>query len=152
MSTHVIMDVYDFMSRLKALIPPRGQHQIIYFGVFSPACNERDFFRLVPGSKKREFYKAPKPKSEDPEKDPKLDPANRLNFSAWARHLKRTFKVDVSRCSKCGGEMKIMAILQKREEIARYLDHVSGYQRGPPVDKITTSHSAEVISDILTVE
>jgi hypothetical protein len=134
-TTHVIMNPMDFMSRLKSLVPPPGQHQIIYFGVFSPACEDRDQFRLVPGTKKCDFYKAPKPKSDKAEKDPKLDTSTPLNHSAWARHLKRTFKVDVSRCSRCGSDMKMMAILHNKAEIARYLDHVSGYQRGPPVDQ-----------------
>jgi len=146
------MDVFEFLSRLKALIPPPGQHQILYFGVLSPACAERDSFRLIKGTKKKEFYNAPKPKSDNPEKDPKLDPANRLNFSAWARHLKRTFKGDVSRCSRCGGEMKIMAILHNKAEIARYLDHVDGYQRGPPAEGAKATGFVEAISELLTTE
>ncbi len=87
-----------------------------------------------------------------PEKDQKLDTTNALKHSAWARHLKRTFKVDVSRCSACGSDMKIMAIIHNKAEIARYLDHVKGYQRGPPETGDDNSVKCEVISELLTVD
>ena len=152
-TTHVLMEPFEFLSRLKALIPPPGQHQIIYFGVFSPNCEDREDFRLISGSKKCEFYKAPKPLSDKPEKDPKLDTTNALKHSAWARHLKRTFKVDVSRCSACGSDMKIMAIIYNKAEIARYLDHVKGYQRGPPPEVgDDVSIKVEAISELMTAD
>ena len=152
-TTHVLMEPFEFLSRLKALIPPPGQHQIIYFGVFSPNCEDREDFRLISGSKKCEFYKAPKPLSDKPEKDPKLDTTNALKHSAWARHLKRTFKVDVSRCSACGSDMKIMAIIHNKAEIDRYLDHVKGYQRGPPPEVgDDVSIKVEAISELMTAD
>ena len=39
----------------------------------------------------------------------------------WARLLKRVFKIDVSVCPDCGGQMKIIACLTDTESIRRYL-------------------------------
>ena len=77
----------------------------------------------------RDFYKPKKSDVQSAQSQPKS-----LDHSAWARHLKRTFQVDVSRCTKCQSPMKIMAVLTDEREINRYLDHVAGYQRAPPLE------------------
>ena len=92
-------------------------------------CKDQDQLRLVPDSKKKDFYK---PKVTDDQST--KSHSKSLDRSAWARHLKRTFQVDVSRCSKCLSPMKIMAVLTDEREINRYLDHVAGYQRAPPLE------------------
>ncbi len=53
--------------------------------------------------------------------------------------LSKVFKIDVSTCEKCGGEMEAICAVQKPEAIKRYLAHIGiDYKppaRGPPLLK-----------------
>ena len=42
----------------------------------------------------------------------------------WARRLKRVFKIDIETCSKCGGEMKIIASIEDPTVIHQILAHL----------------------------
>jgi hypothetical protein len=42
----------------------------------------------------------------------------------WASLLRRTFEVDVLRCSKCGGALRVLSVITDRETIQRILSHV----------------------------
>jgi hypothetical protein len=62
----------------------------------------------------------------------------------WAERLKRVFKIDVSVCSHCGGEVKIIACIEDAEIIEKILTHLDAKSdapvnhlpksRGPPQD------------------
>jgi hypothetical protein len=42
----------------------------------------------------------------------------------WASLLQRTFEVDVLRCAKCGGSVRVLSVITDREAIRRILSHV----------------------------
>jgi hypothetical protein len=46
----------------------------------------------------------------------------------WAALLRRTFEVDVLACPKCGGQLKVMAVITQPEPVRRVLEHL----RMPP--------------------
>jgi hypothetical protein len=50
--------------------------------------------------------------------------------------LAQVFKIDVSICKKCGGDLAVVCAMNKAEEIARYLKHAKiDYEppsRAPP--------------------
>ncbi len=146
-TTHLIMQPFEFLSRLKSLIPPRGQNQVLYFGVFAPSASDRESFRLGAGARKKSFYRPKPPPAAGELPPPQPRP---MDSSSWTRHLKRTFQVDVSRCSRFGADMRIKAVIQDSSEIARYLDHVQGYQRAPPEaaePKLPASRVVEFLVD-----
>ncbi len=63
---------------------------------------------------------------------------------SWARRLKRVFGVEIERCTRCGGQLKIIASIEEPQLIAKILSHLEPaapeqYQselalrkRGPP--------------------
>ena len=63
---------------------------------------------------------------------------------SWARRLKRVFGVEIESCTRCGGELKIIASIEEPQLIAKILSHLERaapeqYQselplgaRGPP--------------------
>jgi len=63
---------------------------------------------------------------------------------SWAKRLKRVFGVEIESCTRCGGELKIIASIEEPQLIAKILSHLERaapeqYQselplgaRGPP--------------------
>lgn len=42
----------------------------------------------------------------------------------WARRLKRVFDIDIETCSRCGGEVKIIASIEDPAVIRKILAHL----------------------------
>ena len=49
----------------------------------------------------------------------------------WAERLKRVFKIDVSVCSRCGGDVKIIACIEDPDVINKILDHLDDMPHRP---------------------
>ena len=49
----------------------------------------------------------------------------------WAYLLQRVFAVDVLKCERCGGRLRLVEIATKRDDISRVLGDL-GYARAPP--------------------
>jgi hypothetical protein len=43
---------------------------------------------------------------------------------SWARRLKRVFGVEIERCARCGGQLKIIASIEEPPLIAKILSHL----------------------------
>jgi hypothetical protein len=41
----------------------------------------------------------------------------------WARRLQRVFAIDIERCVRCGGQLKVIASIEQPALIARLLAH-----------------------------
>lgn len=88
----------------------------------------------------------PPPASEDANDDDADDDAparagSRSRYRPWAELLKRTFPEDRTElCPRCGGPLRLVALVQDPAGIARYLRHLGepteppplGPARGPP--------------------
>ena len=55
-----------------------------------------------------------------------------VGVGSWSRLLKRVFRVDVSRCPRCGSDLEIVSVVTDGDGVARYLDHVGMGGRDPP--------------------
>jgi hypothetical protein len=59
---------------------------------------------------------------------------------SWALRLKRVFKIEIEKCDKCGGKMKVIASIEEPEVIEKILKHLgldgaSGlHNRSPPAN------------------
>ena len=53
------------------------------------------------------------------------------NYS-WAKMLARVFKIDVTTCDSCGGQMQAVAAVMDAVSIKRYLTHVNLEYEPPP--------------------
>ena len=96
-----------FVSRLAALIPRKGMHLTVGYGVFASAHSLRDKVMKTPeeevpiGTQEKLAFKVKK----------KLQPP-RIN---WAELLRRTFLEDVLKCP-CGGTRRILAVVKDSDE------------------------------------
>ena len=59
--------------------------------------------------------------------------AQRPRRLCWAALLKRTFGLDVLRCEKCGGRLKIRAAVMDPEQIVRLCNHLGEPAQAPVV-------------------
>ncbi len=56
----------------------------------------------------------------------------------WAQRLKRVFAIDIEKCQKCGGKMKVIACIEDPEVIEKILKHLgldespTAHNRSPP--------------------
>ena len=89
--------------------------------------------------------KKPAPPPEPPKQLPLFDERDEPTTSAksaakktaepsrhpWPYLLKRVFAVDVLKCAKCGGRLRIVKIAEKPDDIARILGE-RGWSRAPP--------------------
>ena len=131
----------ELMERLVALVPRPRVHLTRYHGVLGPHYKYRK--NIVPKKKPELSLSSAKsvaepvadaPTSSEPEK-----PASAKRMS-WARLLKRVFNIDISLCSKCAGQIKIVAAIEDPKVIKKILEHLGlpwtaprlAQARGPP--------------------
>jgi hypothetical protein len=57
--------------------------------------------------------------------------------------MKRVFAADVLRCSRCGGEMRLLAVIEAPAVIEKILRHVGLWERGPPAGRRVVVEPAE---------
>jgi hypothetical protein len=57
----------------------------------------------------------------------------RSRYWRWAQLLARTFGVDPEICDRCGGPMKIVALVTEPDSIARTLQHLGEHTEPPPL-------------------
>jgi hypothetical protein len=112
-TTHIKMSPLEFMQRPAALVPRPRLHLTRCHGVLAP---------IVPGLAQRTQAHA-------------TDCAHAHGGSArmsWARLLKRVFDIDIERCPRCGGNLKIIAAIEEPEVIVKILTHLGLPARAPP--------------------
>jgi len=120
-TSFIVLSPLELIEKLAALVPPPRVNLVRYHGVFAPRAKDRA--RIVPGpAGGRDTARA------DDEEDTPRSKGRRM---AWARLLKRVFRVDVSVCPACGGDMRIVACLTDPASIRRYLKGV-GLPTEPP--------------------
>ena len=142
-TTHVRMEAAEFVLRLLALIPASHKKQIRYLGVFAPGAKWRREVVLKPKPPKRkkeagehEDCEHAKPMPDD------IQPGHNVSRLTWSESMKRTFKLDVLSCDKCGGRREVIALIPSGEIATKILAHLKlpltaeGYLpiRAPPWD------------------
>ena len=105
------------MARLVALVPPPRMHLTRYHGVFAPHSRLRA--AVTPAGRGIGAQKAPARSSE-----PGQSASSRHVAMDWARRLKRVFGIEIERCARCGGRLKIIASIEDPQVIARILAHL----------------------------
>ena len=101
-TTHVIFEQLHLISKLASLVPtPRGNLTPCY-GIFAPSSKHR-------------ILVTPSRRDKGGHKD---------RGSTWAQRLKRVFNIDVSTCSECGGEAKVIACIEDQAVIDKILAHL----------------------------
>ena len=133
------LDPLSLLVRLASSVPPPRMNQVRYAGVL--AAHSKWRARIVP----------PPPPVEETDDGAcatcavKKDepPTHRSGYRPWRELLKRTFKIDVEHCDRCGARMKLRALVITSAGIERYLKWLGepteppqlAPSRGPPFFK-----------------
>jgi hypothetical protein len=130
-TTALVLDPVEFLGRLAVLIPKPRVNLLLYYGVLGARSAWRaevvprrvsadpevaDGLAMDPGS-----GRAVNQHEDHPS-------AHRLS---WARLMQRTFGFDVLLCSRCGGRLRLVALIEDGAVIVRILRHL-GLPTGLP--------------------
>jgi hypothetical protein len=119
-TSHVVLSPMEFMGRLAALVPKPRVNLTRFHGVFSRGG-------LPPRSKLREYVVPGKP--EDESEQILQSGKNKAYSMTWAQRLKRVVAgrpsaIEIDKCDKCGGRVKIIASIDDPEGIEKILKHL----------------------------
>ena len=80
-----------------------------------------------------EGLKARQEENDPAEDHPKVPISNssRSKNSSWARLLAKVYE-DPMICPRCGSELKVIAVIQRPEDVMKILRHLVRIGRGPP--------------------
>ena len=122
-TTHVLFEPLDFITRLAALVPrPRG-HLIQFHGILAPNARHR---RLVVPS--------PSPPPAPLGNHAESAPSRSRDSMTWMQRLRRVFNIDISRCPRCGAQLRVLAVITDPRVIAAILAHFQTRSaRAPPI-------------------
>ena len=119
-TSHLVMSPLEFMQRLAALVPRPRRHLIRFHGVLAPHAKLRAAIVPIPAQTTQAHA---------------TGCAHAHGGSArmsWARLLKRVFDIDIERCPRCGGNLKIIAAIEDPVVIERILTHLGLAAQPPP--------------------
>jgi hypothetical protein len=111
-TTHIVLEPVDFIARLAALVPPPRKHLTRFHGVFAAHAALRAAVTPAgrgPGARSRAGTVE--------------NPTPRHVAMTWARRLQRVFAIDIERCVRCGGRLRVIASIEEPALIARLLAH-----------------------------
>ncbi len=123
-TTHVLFEPEDFIARLAALVPRPRAHLVRYHGLFAPRARHRQLVVARPS--------APSPPGSE------QAPSARTGLMSWMARLQRAWGIDLSRCPRCAGDVRVIATVTEPAVIARILEHLRRREhqarqpRGPP--------------------
>ena len=118
-TTHIILSPLDFLSCLASLVPRPRIHLIRFHGVLAPHCKYRSL--MIPDHS-NEINTISRTEQKKEKKSYSM---------GWAKMLKRVFDIDIQICSKCGGQIKIIAAIQNQQVIKRILIHLGENSKVP---------------------
>ncbi len=114
------MQPLALLTRLATAVPPPKRHLVGYFGVLSSASRLRPL--VVPPPPPPQPADAPPPHSPPPPAEPDgRKPTHRCRYRPVLELLRRTFGDDLAACQRCGGCMRLVALVQNQQSIDRFL-------------------------------
>ncbi len=133
----------EFMEKLAFIIPPPRIHLTRYHGILAPHSKHRKL--VVPERKQPEEMTndIPGGKSLAVDDDDGEDLGKGRRIS-WAKLLSRVFAIDMSQCDRCGGEMKAIAAVLKKEAITKILTHLGYLATAPPISQSSIPRQEEL--------
>jgi hypothetical protein len=124
-TTHLVFDPVEFLGRLAVLVPRPRINLILYHGVLAPRAAWRSAVvrRQTSGDGGDAGVKD---SATDParEADPAETARRQARGQCWASLLARTFGFDVLACPRCGGRLRLIALIQEAAVIERILRHL----------------------------
>jgi hypothetical protein len=125
-TTHVVFEPLDFLARLAALVPRPRVNLTRFHGVLAPNARWRG--AVTPSGRGRGGRAGGRGADGQVEGEAP-EPAKRQAVT-WAQRLKRVFRLEIERCARCGGPMKVIAAIEDPAVVERILRHVGESEAG----------------------
>ena len=122
-TTHLVFDPTELLERLAALTPRPRINLILYHGVLAPRAAWRS---LVVGHHEPAstgHAGATDQQSDQAERQRTAQPL-RAGGQLWADLMRRSFGFDVLACPRCGGRMRLIALIEQTTVVQRILRHL----------------------------
>jgi hypothetical protein len=140
-TSHVTFAPIELVEKLAALVPPPRFNRVRYHGVLAPSAAWRAL--VIPESETcdspihRDCPARPLLSSSaaNAKKKGKCRPRN----YSWAEFLKRIFELDILKCPRFGGRMRILAAIHPPEGIRKILECLGLPSRPPPLASATSA-------------
>ncbi|MBC8285632.1 MAG: transposase [Nitrospinae bacterium] len=115
-TTNLVYTQQEVMERLATIVPPARANIVRYHGLLAPNAKDRNLIIPRCGAVEKD------------KNDKKVDSTGsgqvRPYRMSWAKILSRVFKTDLSKCQKCGHEVKIIASIIEQGAIVKILKHL----------------------------
>jgi Putative transposase len=127
----------ELIEKLAAIVPRPRVHTTRYHGLFAPHSKNRG--KVVLGKTKT---------VEDAKEKEESNSSSNEKRMSWAKLLNRVFKIDVTQCQYCRGDVKVVAAVLQKTAIEQILKHlglpnevpVISPARAPPQIQIDDFH------------
>jgi hypothetical protein len=119
-TTHLRFDPLELLERLAVLTPRPRVNLVLYYGVLAPRALWRG--AIVPRT-----ADAVDVREEAAPEDGDASGAtpSRAGAYQWAELMRRTFGVDVLACPRCGGRLRLVALIEQASVVQRILRHLA---------------------------
>ena len=121
-TTHLRFDPLELLERLAVLTPRPRVNLILYYGVLAPRAAWRA--ALVPGAAFDDIDASDDDRSIQVD-DSKRSSLTRSGACQWADLMRRTFGFDVLACPRCGGRLRLVALIEQASVVQRILRHLA---------------------------
>jgi len=123
-TTHLFLEPIELLERLAALTPRPEVHLLLYHGVLAPHAGWR---REIVG-----FGTPPRPNEEAAAPLSGTARPGPPRYRSWAALMRRAFGLDVLACPRCGGRLRLIAILEEPAVVAKILAHLDRSSSADP--------------------
>jgi len=117
-TTHVAFAPTAFLARLAVLVPRPRVNLVLYHGLLAPRAAWRA--EVVP-------RRAP-PAAADAHREAsgsEVTPRPVARGASWADLMRRAFEIDVLKCPRCGGRLRLIALIEASAVARRILTHLA---------------------------
>jgi hypothetical protein len=120
-TTHLGFEPLELLERLAVLTPRPRVNLILYYGVLAPRAAWRA--ALVPRGSHGVDASPVEPSVEGDEDASRATPSRPGAFQ-WAELMRRTFPFDVLACPRCGGRLRLVALIEQADVVQQILRHL----------------------------
>jgi hypothetical protein len=122
---HLLFDPLELLERLAALTPRPRINLVLYYGVLAAHAAWRPRLAGTDGAGTGPAQPAPSTIRDSGGEEAAPAGARGLGSNLrWAQLMQRSFGYDVLACSRCGGRMRLMALIEQGAVTARILAHL----------------------------